>query len=182
MKKTFTLSAATLATTLLMAGCTNPPPTSQMINQTEDQTQQTNSTASITILPATTQAEVVSSKITPEENIVETEDYNYDQSNGKLISLKNKQVIYTLKDYEEKSLIILGLQKNKLIVWETLPDNSPGPGWTYEIWFSATEAKNIKYLDLNNPAEGLQPYTIAEWKKADAQVQLEAFNKAEGIN
>ncbi len=65
----------------------------------------------------------------------------------------------------------LALQGNKLIVVKSIPDYSPGI--CFNIWLAKTPAMSLHYLDLNNPEEGLKPYTVPEWKVAEEQILFE---------
>lgn len=106
--------------------------------------------------------------------IVETYDYEYDIDTGNLKSKKDNKVVYTFSDArfgDQLVIDIFGLDGNKLILWKTGLENSPGPEWTYEIWLT----KELEYLDLDNPSQGPKPYVVPEWKKQEAKKLLEQY-------
>jgi len=115
-------------------------------------------------------------------NILETSDYTYDFNSGNLTSQKDGGILYTFSNAGKENKFIgrpavhiLGVEDgSKLILWETGSDNSPGPGWIYEIWLG----DELEYIDLNNPSEGPRPYVVPEWKKQEAQEQLDAFEQS----
>jgi uncharacterized protein YxeA len=107
--------------------------------------------------------------------IVETFEYEYDINTGNLKSKNNNEIIYTFSDQGDSdkfsgipAVYIYGLDGNKLILWQTGFDNSPGPGWEYEIW----STNELEYLDLGNPSQGPRPYIVPEWKKQEAKSLL----------
>jgi len=117
--------------------------------------------------------------------IVEATDYKYDRATGNLISVKDGRVIYSFEKErraiqedqtwtdDDLAVYLFGLQGSKLIIWQIGTENSPGPGWDYEIW----QTDKLKYIDLNNPSEGPQPYTVPEWKKQEAKEQLDELER-----
>ncbi len=116
---------------------------------------------------------------TATQTITDAMDYAYDTQTGKLTRKTDNSVIYTFEqpnNYpEEYRLVrIMGLNDSKLIVHDIgaiNADYSPGPTQDYDIWLT----DQLKYINLNNPSEGLRPYVVPEWKKQAAREGLEAF-------
>ena len=157
MKNIFYLLAITLIAVNL-TGCDNPQPE-----------------ASTDVTPKQTET-VVTPEI-EETKIIETIKYEYNRESGELISLNDNEVIYEVTDPTLTALQVLGLEGDKLIIWETGYDNSPGPGGEYDVWFEEGAAKGIQYLDLSTSDSELQPYTVPESKKQEAKKQLEEFTE-----
>ncbi len=107
--------------------------------------------------------------------IVDTEDYIYDKQTGELLNANTDEVLYENPDHPDLVLYVLGLDGDKLILFKTGSDNSPGPGFAYEVWFSEPVADSLYYLDLKNPEKGLMTYVVPEAKKEQERVKLENF-------
>ncbi len=111
--------------------------------------------------------------------IVEATDYEYERTTGELKSTKDNNVVYTFETEAGPSsagsplVLIYGLQGSRLIIFQTESDFSPGPGYKYEKWLT----DRLEYIDLNDPSKGPQPYIVPEWKKQEAQKQLDDFNQ-----
>ncbi len=111
-----------------------------------------------------------------ETKIVDTEDYTYNKQTGELTAVKSGEVLYETPNHPNTVLDVLGLDGDKLIVFETGNDNSPGPGFIHEVWISDRAAESIYYLDLSDPEKGLFSYVIPEYKIDEEQKLLENFN------
>lgn len=118
-----------------------------------------------------------STNYTENGDAVLASDYNYDINTGDLISTKDNQIIYnftagknTDKFTGRPAVYIFSfLDGSKLILWQTSDDNSPlGPNWENNLWLG----DELKYLDLNNPSQGLKPYIVPEAKKQAVRTLL----------
>ena len=105
--------------------------------------------------------------------IVEPTGYTYDKTAGELRSADGK-ILYKLPTHPNNVMYPQGLEGNKLIVWTTGMDNSPGPGWEYQIWYMA----DFEYIDLNNIEAGLQKYTVPQWKQDEEKKKLEEWQNS----
>lgn len=116
-----------------------------------------------------------------EETVVETEikdttDYTYDKTTGELTAVEDGTVLYENPNHPNMVLHVLGLDGDKLIVFETGNDNSPGPGFIHEVWVSETVAKDLYFLDVTDPEEGLNSYTVPQYKIDKESVLLDYYS------
>lgn len=111
----------------------------------------------------------------PATKIVDTNDYKYDSNKGAIVAVKNGEVLYTAEHPDTETLYILGLDGNKLIMWKTVIDNSPGPCWT--VWSAEDEAENVLYLDLDDLEAGLTVYEIPEYKVDEGEQFIDTCMK-----
>jgi len=169
MKKSLIALMLTAICAITLTGCFQAPQANQ--NQPENKPEVKND---VTLPPAETLPAVKITEWDPNK-------YEYDNTKGVLVDLTdNNKVLYTNPNHPDSVLHIQGMEGDKLIVWETGSDNSPGP--CYSVWTDDTVygRVNIKYLDLKNTSAGLKLYTIPQYKidleetqhtKCDAEIQ-----------
>jgi len=105
------------------------------------------------------------------ENIESADNYKYDSKAGTLTSIADDEVVYTNEDYKTTVLYPQGVQGNKLIVWKTMVDNSPGP--CFSIWTTVSEYKNLFYIDLEAEDKNLERYLVPDFKVKEAEKWVE---------
>lgn len=115
-----------------------------------------------------------------ETKIVDTEDYLYNKETGELTTAEDETVLYVNEDNPNTYLHVLGLDGDKLIIFKTGSDNSPGPGFEYEVWVADYVAQDIYFLDVTDPEEGLNSYTIPQYKIDEERVLLANY-RAGGV-
>jgi len=163
MKKLLTALVLLSTMMLTLTGCFQTPQTEQ--NKPETNTEVKDE---VTLPPAETPTAATITDWDPNK-------YQYDNTNGVLVDLTdNNKVLYTNPDLPDTVLHIQGMEGDKIIVWETGMDNSPGP--CYTVWTENDQKNNIKLLDLKNLVPGLQPYKVPQYKY---DLEKEAYDKCD---
>jgi len=110
------------------------------------------------------QPQVEETKTETKNKILDATGYVYDEDSGELKSPKG-DVLYTYELNTQNTIYPQGIDGDKLVVWTTGLDNSPGPGWVYEIWYRT----ELHYIDLTDVEAGLQKYVVPQWRQEQAK-------------
>ncbi len=90
--------------------------------------------------------------------VMPTNDYYYDKNTGEVKRKSDDSVLFINPKHTHElaadSIVwdIMGIKDNKLIVWETYYDNSPGPCWNPFVEEDGTTPSIFYAIDLSNPS------------------------------